>query len=389
MSPYQHIFSANAVLNVWRNLRHTRDPNDLFLTVQYHADDVHGPTVTTRKYGKNNVVETKSDETGRRGTGDGRGTLDGRSIGFVVPWRSMQAQKKELKEKEKELAEALVVRHLAAGLSRQMSKIELQMADNAPFAQGKNLQTGGEIIRQFLPPIQTLFEQKPIPYRMIFELLMELKDLAYTGMISCEKEVLEWELNNFSSFEDLDETMFRALTPSLASEPSLPGKPSTSRKLLAHKRSSHSISSIATTSSTSPQKRSWLTDTDESLYHLESLEATAAAMTHLALPVVDFLAKSTITLRRSLPRPTLTEHGLEKRRRTGRCAEYARCNKWAGTSWRQGGGCRRGCKNEDEDPEGLPSWHSSSRWFDERGTYMVGGGKGNVEGKKVERLVAV
>lgn len=35
--------------------------------------------------------------------------MDGRSIGFVVPWRSMQAQKKELKEKEKALAEALVV----------------------------------------------------------------------------------------------------------------------------------------------------------------------------------------------------------------------------------------------------------------------------------------
>lgn len=34
---------------------------------------------------------------------------DGRSIGFVVPWRSMQAQKRELREKEKELAEALVV----------------------------------------------------------------------------------------------------------------------------------------------------------------------------------------------------------------------------------------------------------------------------------------
>jgi len=36
------------------------------------------------------------------------------------------------------------IRHLAAGLSRQMSKIELQMADNAPFAMGKNLYTGGE-----------------------------------------------------------------------------------------------------------------------------------------------------------------------------------------------------------------------------------------------------
>lgn len=271
-----------------------------------------------------------------------------------------------------------------------MSKIELQMVDNAPFAQGKNLYTGGEIIRKFLPPIQTLFEQKPIPYRMIFELLMELKDLAYAGMVSCEKEVLEWELNNFSSFEDLDETMFRTLTPLPTSEPSSPSKSSASRKLLRHKPSSRSISTIATSSSSPAQQRYWLTDTDESLYHLESLDATAAAMTHLALPVTDFLAKSTITLRRSLPRPTLNEHGLEKRRRTGRCAEYARCTKWAGTSWRQGGGCRRGCKNEDEDPEGLPSWHSSSRWFDERGTYMVGGGKGDATGgKEVERLAEV
>ena len=57
--------------------------------------------------------------------------------------------------------------------------------------------------------------------------------------------------------------------------------------------------------------------------------------------------------------------------------------KWAGTSWRQGGGCRRGCKNEDEDPEGLPSWHSSSRWFNETGTHMIGGGKGD-EGTRVE-----
>lgn len=109
MSPYQHIFSANAVLNVWRNLRNTRDPNDLFLTVQYHPDDIRATRDSARKYGKQNVVETKSDETGQRGAVDSRGSMDGRSIGFVVPWRSMQAQKKELKEKEKELAEALVV----------------------------------------------------------------------------------------------------------------------------------------------------------------------------------------------------------------------------------------------------------------------------------------
>lgn len=260
------------------------------------------------------------------------------------------------------------------------------MADNAPFSQGKNLFTGGEIIRKFLAPIQTLFEQKPVPYRMIFELLMELKDLAYAGMISCEREVLEWELNNFSSFEDLDETMFRALTPVPSSEPPSPSKSSSNRRLLGHKASSSSSMTTASSSSS----RFWLADTDESLYHLESLEATAAAMTHLALPVTDFLAKSTITLRRTLPRPTLNDHSMEKRRRTGRCAEYARCSRWAGTSWRQGGGCRRGCKNEDEDPEGLPSWHSSSRWFDERGTYMVGGGKGDAAGgQKMDRLVEV
>jgi hypothetical protein len=33
--------------------------------------------------------------------------------------------------------------------------------------------------------------------------------------------------------------------------------------------------------------------------------------------------------------------------------------------------------NEDEDPENMPSWHRSSRWFDEKGngTFMVGGGR--------------
>src|SRR4051812_22002191 len=87
------------------------------------------------------------------------------------------------------------IRHLAAGLSRQMSKVELQMADNAAFATGKNLYTGGEIAQRFLPPIQTLFEQRPVPQRMIFELLMELKDLVYMGMSGCEKQVLEWEID--------------------------------------------------------------------------------------------------------------------------------------------------------------------------------------------------
>ena len=77
------------------------------------------------------------------------------------------------------------------------------------------------------------------------------------------------------------------------------------------------------------------------------------------------------------PRSTLVEFSAGKKRRAARCPEYARCMKWAGTSWRQSGGCRRGCKNDDEDPENLPSWHRSSRWFDEEGdgTHMVGGGR--------------
>jgi hypothetical protein len=109
MSPYQHLFSTNAVLNVWRNLRNTRDQNDLLLTFQYHPDDIRGHKDT--KFGKNSVVDSSSDEVGKGGpVVDGKGAMDGgRSIGFVVPWRSMQAQKRELREREKELAEALVV----------------------------------------------------------------------------------------------------------------------------------------------------------------------------------------------------------------------------------------------------------------------------------------
>jgi hypothetical protein len=240
------------------------------------------------------------------------------------------------------------------------------MADNMPFAQGKNLYTGGEIIRKFLPPIQTLFEQRPVPQRMIFELLMELKDLVYTGMIGCEQEVLEWELNNFSSFEDLDECIVQAFTP-LPSDQA-PVKEPSGRRLLKRRPSSLQQTTSA---------KHWLRDEQEIIYHLESLETTASAMTHLSMAITDFVAKSAITLRRTLPRSTLNDHSLHKRRRTDRCAEYARCMKWAGTSWRQGGGCRRGCLNEDEDPEGLPSWHSSSRWFNETGTHMIGGGKGD------------
>ncbi|KAF2660843.1 hypothetical protein K491DRAFT_687967 [Lophiostoma macrostomum CBS 122681] len=407
MSPYQHLFSTNAVLNVWRNLRNTRDQNDLFLTLQYQTDDVR-----TTRFGKGNVVETTAVEerdggnARRRGIDASRavdGVKNGKSIGFVVPWRSMQAQKRELREKEKELAEALVVlagevaftelpttlqtsltanpliqiRHLFAGLSRQLSKIELQMADNAPFAVGKNLYTGGEIARRFLPPIQTLLDQRPVPQRMIFELLMELKDMVFLGMCDCSAEVTEWELANFATFEELDDVLVQSVIPlpatakplssaALGSGRSLEGAiahpPPSSKRLLKAKKSGLEA------------PRSWLEDTDELLYALESLETTASAMSYLSPGIPDFLAKSIITLRRMLDRSTLTHFTAAKKRRTRRCAEYARCMKWAGTSWRQGGGCRRGCKNEDEDPEALPSWHSSSRHFERRGvgTYMVG-----------------
>lgn len=102
MSPYQHLFSANAVLGVWRNLRSHRDQNDLLLTFQYQPDDVR--TQKARRSEKSHATEASQEVL------DGK-TVDagGKSIGFVVPWRSMQAQRKELREKEKELAEALVV----------------------------------------------------------------------------------------------------------------------------------------------------------------------------------------------------------------------------------------------------------------------------------------
>lgn len=109
MSPYQHLFSTNAVLNVWRNLRQNRgDPNDLLLTLQYQPDEARpkrfGGSKRDGANGPGNEVEATSGTNAVDGGGPG-----GRSIGFVVPWRSMQAQKRELREKEKELAEALVV----------------------------------------------------------------------------------------------------------------------------------------------------------------------------------------------------------------------------------------------------------------------------------------
>jgi hypothetical protein len=208
---------------------------------------------------------------------------------------------------------------------------------------------------------------------MIFELLLELKDLVFEGMVGCDREVLEWEIENFGTLEELDECILKALTP-LETTPTHE-KPKAieekeqdeahganiTRKLLKRKK--------APISSSQP----WLSDEEEMLYHLESLETTASAFTHLIIPIDDFCAKSIICLRRMLDRRTLTTFTTEKKRRSGRCAEYARCMKWAGISWRQGGGCRRGCKNEDEDPEGLPSWHSSSRHFAKEGTARIGG----------------
>jgi hypothetical protein len=256
-----------------------------------------------------------------------------------------------------------------------MSKIELQMAENVPFASGKNLYTGGEIARKFLPPIQTLFEQRPVPQRMIFELLMELKDLIYMAMADCTKEVLEWEVDGaaIGALEELDDAIVRAVTPKPAvEEDTLKEAPTGHKRLLRRK-----ASNLASTITTKPQQSFLLDAPEEHLYALESLETTALALTHLPLPITDVCAHSIITLRRLTPRHTLSTYATDKKRRTGRCAEYARCMKWAGTSWRTNGGCRRGCKNEDEDPENLPSWHRSSRWFTEKGTgtFMVGGGR--------------
>ncbi|KAF2016616.1 hypothetical protein BU24DRAFT_422994 [Aaosphaeria arxii CBS 175.79] len=335
----------------------------------------------------------------------------------------MQAQKRELREKEKELAEALVVlagevaftdlseslqtslstnpliqiRHLCAGLSRQLSKIELQMADNAPYCRGKNLYTGGEIARKFLPPIQLLFNQRPVPQRMIFELLMEVKDSVYAGMADCAPEVLEWELNNFTTFEELDELIVRALlppppsqrkqrrdvspSPSTLLEDSHPGKetkhqgdeditPNTSRP-----RRRLLLTPLTPTLSPAPQTSWLLSDPDEALYALESLEATSAAMLALPVPTSDFLAKSILTLRRLLPRRTLADAAARRKKRKGRCGEYARCMKWAGAQWRAEGGCGRGCRDEDEvGEEGLPSWHRGSRHFEKVGEFVLTGG---------------
>ena len=248
------------------------------------------------------------------------------------------------------------------------------MVENAPFSCGKNLYTGGELARKFLPTIQTLFKQQPVPQRMIFELLMELKDLVYMGMAGCEKKVLEWEVDGsgMGALEELDDAIVRAITPILPANKHVDDQQEIGqRKLLQGK------SSKLPSSKTVQQQSFLLEDPTELLYALESLETTALAFTHLPLPIPDFTAHSIITLRRLVPRQLLSDFSLSKKKRRQKCAEYARCMKWAGTNWRQGGGCRRGCKNEDEDPENLPSWHRSSKWFNEKGsgTFMVGGGR--------------
>jgi hypothetical protein len=255
-----------------------------------------------------------------------------------------------------------------------MSKIELQMADNAPFSTGKNLYTGGEIAQKFLPTIQTLFHQQPVPQRMIFELLMELKDLIYMGMAGCEKEVLEWEVDGpaIGALEQLDDALVRAVTPPTPAIPASQTQDAATgqSRLLKRKPSTPSIRPRT------PPQQSFLTTAPTALlYALESLETTARALTQLPVPMPDFCAHAIITLRRLAPRHTLADFAHARKRRASRCAEYARCMKWAGTSWRCAGGCRRGCRNEDEDPGNLPSWHRSSRWFDEGGcgTCMVGG----------------
>ncbi|EUC42346.1 hypothetical protein COCMIDRAFT_103748 [Bipolaris oryzae ATCC 44560] len=387
MSPYQHLFSTNAVLGVWRNLRNTKDNNDLLLTLQYHQEDLQRQK--GNKYTKGGISESAQEVS------DGK-TVDvgGKSISFVVPWRAMQNQRRELKEKEKELAEALI-RHLAAGLSRQMSKIEFQMNDNAPFANGKNLYTGGEIAQKFLPPVQALFEQKPVPQRIIFELLMELKDLVYMAMAGCSKEVLEHEIGSTgtASLEELDDAIVRAITPPP------PFLESHHHKDLeqGHKRSLRRKASSLLSKHPKQDQQAvsfLLSAPEELIYTLESLETTALAFTQLPLPLLDFCAHAVITLRRLIPRPLLSDLSQQKKKKIRQnCAEYARCSKWAGAQWRQNGGCGRDCKNEDEDPEGLPSWHRCSRWFDEKGggTYMVGGGRAveREDGFGVVRMTAV
>lgn len=202
-------------------------------------------------------------------------------------------------------------------------------------------------------------------------------------MSGCEKEVLEWEVDGsaIGALEELDEAFCRALeAPDVTSTTTINVDDQlTSRRLL--KRKPSTLSNRPSTAQTQSKPQTQLpflaSSPTDLLYALESLETTALAMTHLPVPIPDFCAHAIITLRRLAPRHVLADFTNAKKRRTGKCAEYARCMKWAGTLWKQNGGCRRGCKNEDEDPDNLPSWHRTSKWFDEKGdgTFMVGGGR--------------
>lgn len=125
MSPYQQIFSTNAILSVWRNIRTHRDNNDLLLTFQYQPDDARNKKA--RNHGKGRAEESTSEMAGGK-------TLDAgnKSIGFVVPWRSMQAQRRELREKEKELAEALVVLAGEVAFTGKPATVRDARAKNTP-----------------------------------------------------------------------------------------------------------------------------------------------------------------------------------------------------------------------------------------------------------------
>ncbi|KAF2491757.1 hypothetical protein BU16DRAFT_621265 [Lophium mytilinum] len=352
---YEHIFSCASVVSVWKNLRAGPGQDGLVVTFQYPRGT--GVTPATNTSG----IIGKLGGVGK--SGGAEGTIKASQIGLIVPWRSLREQEKQAKEREREIAECVVrlvgevgfeelppslqnsassnpyiqIRHIAPGISRQMSRVECAMMDNAPYARGKNLHTGGEIVRKFLPSITALFRQDPAPRRMTFELLVELKDIVLFGTACADRELVEDDLNGYTSFEEVDEALARSLGESA--------------------------------------KERWLDDEEEILYHLESFETTAEAMKRPG--VDDFCAKAIITLKRMVDRRTLFEFAQEKKKRDGRCGEYSRCMKWAGTAWKQGGGCRRGCKNEDEDPEGLPSWHSSSRHFVKSGMIsMSNGGPG-------------
>lgn len=225
------------------------------------------------------------------------------------------------------------------------------MVDNAPFSAGKNLYTGGEIARKFLPAITALFQQRPVPQRMIFELLMELKDLVFLGCVGCT----EGE-DDEAALQEMDDALVKAITP-------LPIDAKPQKSQFKRKDSKISLQT--------PVPSFLARDPDELLFALESLQTTSHTLFLLPSPIPDFCAHAIITLRRLVPRQTLSDFEKSKNSRDKKCAELARCVKWTS------GGCGRGCRDEDEDRENMPSWHRCSRWFDEggSGTCMVGGGR--------------